>query len=138
MGLRAAAVAVQASSTSGGAPTAGEGSKHLRGRPVRQTEDLDLRLQARWVWKNFSAILLLGGSSHQEQIACGVVGVDPLGVKGSEKGVTGLVVATLTSAGGRQRSLETDFIKDVDASQEEAAALLVETEAAERLGQPLF
>ena len=136
MGLRAAAVAVQASSTSGGAPATGEGSKHLRGCPVHQTEDSNLRLRA---WKNFPATPLFGGSSHQEQITWGVTGVDPLAVGGSEGGVTLAVVASSsTIVGGRQRSLEPDFIEDFEASREEAAALLVETEAAEWSGRPLF
>ena len=138
MGLRAAAVAVQASSTSGGAPTAGEGSKHLRGRPVRQTKDLDLRLRARWVWKNFPAIPPFGGSSHQEWIAWRVAGVDPLIVGGKEGGFTGVVVASLMMGGGRQRLSEPDFIKDFEASPEKAAVLLVVSKAAEQLVQPFF
>ena len=121
-----------------GVPDAGEGLKHLRGRSVRQTKDLDFGARASGVWKNFPAIPLVGGSSHQEWIACGVVRVGPLGVGGSEAGVTGVVVATLTSTGGRQRSLEPDFVKEIDAWREEAAVLLVETEAAERLARPLF
>ena len=62
-----------------------------------------------------------------------------MGVGGSEAGVTGVEEATLTSAGGRQRSSGPDFIEGVDAAWEEAAVLLVETgEAAERLERPLF
>ena len=56
-----------------------------------------------------------------------------MGVGGLRGDVTGVLVASLTISGGRQRSLVPDFIEDLEASQDEAAVLLVETKAAERL-----
>ena len=63
---------------------------------------------------------------------------EALGCRRVGDGRHGVVVATLTSAGGRQGSSEPDFVKEVDTLQEEVAALLVETEAAERAGRLLF
>ena len=93
------------------------------------------------MWKNLPAMPLFGGTAHHEQITWGVARVDPLGVGGSERGVTGVPVARLTIPGGRQRargSLVPGFNKDLEDSRDEAAALLVETEAAVRSGWPLF
>ena len=56
-----------------------------------------------------------------------------MGVRGSEGGVTGAAVASLMIGGRRQILSEPDFIEDFEASREEAAVLLVETKAAERL-----
>ena len=81
------------------------------------------------------------GSSHQEWITWGVAGVGPSGVRGSEGGVTGVLVARLTIAGGRLRvrgSSVPGFIKDLEDSQDEAAALLVEIKVAAQLDRLLF